>query len=276
MRSRTLQRIESAMRGETQKKTGERIAKILARAGVASRREVERMIADGRIAIHGKTLDTPATLVTTTKGITVDGKPVGKAEAPRLWCYHKPRGLVTTHRDPQGRPTVFEKLSQTLPRVISVGRLDLNSEGLLLLTNDGGLARHLELPANGWDRTYRARAFGKVEQGTLAGLKKGIEIDGIRYGAVRAALDKPQGGNLWLTVTIQEGKNREVRKVLEHVGLTVNRLIRTGYGPFKLGDLKPEQMVEIRNLKRYLPGYFGEPRKSKAGKRSHAHYRRKK
>ncbi len=267
------------------KPKGERIAKILARAGVASRREVERMIADGRIALNGKILETPATLVRNAKGITVDGNPVQKTEAARLWRYYKPKGLVTTHRDPRGRPTVFEKLPQNMPRVVSVGRLDINSEGLLLLTNDGGLARYLELPANGWDRTYRARAYGRATTETLAPLAGGVEIEGVRYGPVQAAIDTNQAGNLWLTVTIQEGKNREVRKVLEHVGLTVNRLIRIGYGPFKLGELNPEQLMEMKSLHQFLPGYFKQPaaaeKRKPAGHKGpnrnkhNAHHRRK-
>ncbi|MBL8548521.1 MAG: rRNA pseudouridine synthase [Hyphomonadaceae bacterium] len=224
---------------------GERIAKALARAGIASRREAERMIADGRVSVNGKTLESPAFNVTRKDDIRVDGKRIGAAEETRLWRYHKPAGLVTTHADPQGRPTVFEHLPRKLPRVISVGRLDLNSEGLLLLTNDGELARTLELPATGLTRTYRARAFGAVTQAELDGLSKGIEIAGVRYGPIEAQLDVKRGGNAWITLALKEGKNREVRRVLEALGLKVNRLIRTSYGPFELGTLEAGAVEEI-------------------------------
>lgn len=224
---------------------GERIAKYLARAGVASRRDIERLIADGRVKLNGKKLDTPAVKVTSADKVQVDGQLVGAAEPTRLWRYHKPSGLVTTHRDPQGRPTVFERLPQNLPRVVSVGRLDLTSEGLLLLTNDGAMARKLELPANGWIRRYRARAYGVIGQGELDTLHDGVTIDGIRYGRIEAKLERQQGANAWITVSIAEGKNREVRRVLEGLGLRVNRLIRTAYGPFQLGLLEPGQVEEI-------------------------------
>jgi 23S rRNA pseudouridine2605 synthase len=228
---------------------GERVAKALARAGVASRREIERMIAEGRVALNGKVLDTPAVKVRADDVLSVDGKPVAAAEAARVWRYHKPTGLVTTHKDPKGRPTVFEHLPPGLPRVISVGRLDLNSEGLLLLTNDGGLARALELPATGLARRYRARARGHVTQAKLDTLKDGLTVEGVRYGAIEATLDKARdsagGANLWITLTLAEGKNREVRRVLEALGLTVNRLIRLAYGPFQLGDLAPGQAAEV-------------------------------
>lgn len=223
----------------------DRIAKVLARAGVCSRRDAERLIAEGRVSVNGKKLDTPAFKVTAKDDIRVDGKRVAAAEPTRLWRYHKPSGLVTSHRDPQNRPTVFERLPPDMPRVISVGRLDLTSEGLLLLTNDGELARRLELPANGWIRRYRARAFGAVTQPELDELKKGITIEGVRYGAIDAALDRKQGGNAWITLALTEGKNREVRRVLEALGLKVNRLIRTAYGPFQLGALKPGEADEI-------------------------------
>ena len=216
---------------------GERIAKVLARAGLCSRRDAERLIADGRVAVDGKTLTTPAFTVTPENHITVDGKAVAAAEETKLWRYHKPAGLVTSHGDPRGRPTVFERLPPELPRVISVGRLDLNSEGLLLLTNDGGLARKLELPATGWARRYRVRVYGAVDEARLLKLEKGVTIDGLAYGSIRARLDSSQGGNAWLSVSLREGKNREIRKVMEHLGFFVNRLIRVAYGPFQLGNL---------------------------------------
>lgn len=224
---------------------GERIAKFLARAGVCSRRDAERLIADGRVKLNGKVLDTPAVKVTAQDKVLVDNRPVGAPAPTRLWRYHKPAGLVTTHRDPQGRPTVFDRLPPDLPRVVSVGRLDLNSEGLLLLTNDGALARRLELPANGWSRRYRARAFGRVEQAELDQLRDGIIVEGVHYGAIEAHLEKRQAANSWITLTLSEGKNREVRRVLEALGLKVNRLIRTSYGPFQLGTLAPGEVEEI-------------------------------
>jgi len=232
------------------KNSGERIAKVLARAGLASRREVERLIGLGQIAVNGRILDTPAVLVSQSDVITVDGKPIGKAEPTRLWRYHKPVGLMTTHKDPQGRPTVFEKLPQPLPRVISVGRLDLNSEGLLLLTNDGELARALEMPSTAWIRVYRVRALGHTTQAELDRLKAGTTVEGVVYGPMEATLDKRQDkadgrANIWLTVSITEGKNREVRKVLESIGLKVNRLIRLAYGPFLLGNLESGEVEEV-------------------------------
>lgn len=228
----------------------ERIAKVLARAGLASRREVERLIGLGKIAVNGRILETPAVLVSSTDVITVEGQPIGKAEPTRLWRYHKPVGLMTTHSDPQGRPTVFEKLPQPMPRVISVGRLDLNSEGLLLLTNDGELARALEMPSTAWVRQYRARALGHATQVDLDRLKNGTTVDGVIYGPMEATLDKRVDkadgrANIWLTVSITEGKNREVRKVLESIGLKVNRLIRLAYGPFLLGNLEPGDAEEV-------------------------------
>ncbi len=228
----------------------ERIAKVLARAGLASRREVERLIGLGKIAVNGRILETPAVLVSSTDVITVEGQPIGKAEPTRLWRYHKPVGLMTTHSDPQGRPTVFEKLPQPMPRVISVGRLDLNSEGLLLLTNDGELARALEMPSTAWVRQYRARALGHTTQAELDRLKNGTTVDGVIYGPMEATLDKRQDkadgrANVWLTVSITEGKNREVRKVLESIGLKVNRLIRLAYGPFLLGNLEAGDVEEV-------------------------------
>lgn len=242
---------KSDARNAAPKRT-ERVAKAMARAGIASRREVERLIGLGRVAVNGRILDTPAVLVTRDDVITVDGKPIGAAQATRVWRYHKPAGLVTSHNDPQGRPTVFDALPSGLPRVISVGRLDLNTEGLLLLTNDGELSRALELPTNGLVRHYRARARGRVTQAQLDRLKDGVTIDGERYGPIEAVLDKakePTDGkapaNLWISVTVAEGKYREVRKVLESVGLTVNRLIRLAYGPFQLGTLPAGSVEEV-------------------------------
>jgi 23S rRNA pseudouridine2605 synthase len=224
---------------------GDRIAKVLARAGICSRRDGERLIAEGRVSVNGKKLTSPALNVTGDDDIRVDGKPVAAAEPTRLWRYHKPVGLVTTHRDPKGRPTVFDNLPPALPRVISVGRLDLTSEGLLLLTNDGALARRLELPATGWLRRYRVRAYGRIEQDRLDALADGTEIAGTRYGPIRARIDRVQGANLWLSVSLAEGKNREVRKVLEALGLKVNRLIRIAYGPFQLGALAEGAAEEV-------------------------------
>jgi 23S rRNA pseudouridine2605 synthase len=224
----------------------QRIAKLLARAGIASRREVERMIAEGRVAIGGVTVETPATLLASLHGVTVDGKPV-KAPAPaRLFRYHKPAGLLTTERDPKGRPTIYDRLPRDLPRVMPVGRLDLSTEGLLLLTTDGELKRQLELPATGVERTYRARAFGAVTQEQLERLIEGVEIEGIRYGPIDANLERRTGRNFWIEMRLSEGKNREVRRVLEHLGLQVSRLIRTAYGPFALGDLPAGAVEEVR------------------------------
>lgn len=222
---------------------GERIAKRLARAGLCSRRDAERWIAEGRVSVNGKKLDSPACVVGEDDIIVVDGKPLPEAERTRVWRYHKPTGLVTTHKDDLGRPTVFERLPADMPRVISVGRLDLNSEGLLLLTNDGALARELELPSRGWVRRYRVRVFGRPTPEELASLEKGITVDGVRYGPIKAVLDSQAASNAWLTVSIQEGKNREIRKVMEHMGWDVSRLIRVAYGPFQLGNL-PEREVE--------------------------------
>ena len=220
------------------------MAKFLARAGVCSRRDAERLIAEGRVKLNGKVLDTPAVKVTGKDKIQVDGRPVGAAEPTRVWRFHKPTGLVTTHRDPAGRATVFEHLPNDMPRVISVGRLDLTSEGLLLLTNDGELARRLELPSNGWLRRYRARAFGRVEQQDLDTLKNGITVEGVRYGPIEARLERA-AANSWITLSLTEGKNREVRRVLEALGLKVNRLIRISYGPFQLGTLPIGAVEEI-------------------------------
>jgi 23S rRNA pseudouridine2605 synthase len=222
---------------------GERIAKVIARAGLASRREAEAWIAAGRVAVNGKLVASPALNVGARDRIEVDGQPLPMRERTRLFLYHKQRGLLTTHADPGGRPTIFSVLPKELPRLISVGRLDLNTEGLLLLTNDGGLARALELPATGWLRRYRVRAHGSVAQAQLDSLRRGITIDGVRYGEIEATVDRPQGSNVWLTFAIREGKNREVKNVLGHLGLAVNRLIRVSFGPFRLGDL-PEGAIE--------------------------------
>lgn len=241
---------------------GERVAKALARAGVASRREVERLIAAGRVALNGQVLTTPAVKVEPGDLLTVDGAVVGEREPARLFRYHKPVGLVTTHKDPQGRPTVFEKLPDGLPRLISVGRLDLNSEGLLLLTNDGGLARALELPATGLVRRYRARARGRINQAGLDRLRHGMTVEGVHYGPIEATLDKTkegaQGANVWITLTLAEGKNREVRRVLEALGLKVNRLIRLSYGPFALGTLGAGEVEEVgpRVIREQLSGFI--------------------
>jgi len=224
---------------------GERIAKFLARAGIASRREAEKLIEQGVVTVNGEVLSTPAFKVTPDMDIRVDGTRVAKPQSPRLWRYHKPDGLVTTHKDPQGRPTVFQALEGRLPRVISIGRLDLTTEGLLLLTNSGGLSRQLELPSNAWTRRYRVRAYGRTTQKALDGLHDGVNIDGIEYGPIRAKLDQQQGGNQWITLSINEGKNREVRNVMRHLGLTVNRLIRTAYGPFQLGKLPKGDYEEV-------------------------------
>jgi 23S rRNA pseudouridine2605 synthase len=224
----------------------QRIAKMLARAGVCSRRDAEKLIAEGRVVVNGQRLDTPAFKVTAKDKILVDGKPIAAAPETRLWRYHKPSGLVTTHKDPQGRPTVFERMPEDMPRVISIGRLDLTSEGLLLLTNDGALARKLELPSNNWIRRYRARAFGTIRQADLDELAMGLEVDGVKYGSIQAELDRQQGANAWITLSLTEGKNREVRRVLDALGLRVNRLIRIAYGPFQLGTLPIGMVDEVQ------------------------------
>ncbi len=224
----------------------QRIAKLLARAGIASRREIERMIEDRRIAIDGVPLETPATIVTSLKGITVDGNPVAAAEPTRLFRYHKPTGILTAERDMKGRATIYDKLPPGMPRTVPVGRLDLNTEGLLLMTTDGALKRRLELPSTGVPRSYRARAYGPVTQAQLEELIHGIEIDGVRYGQIDANLERRTGTNVWIEMTLKEGKNREVRRVLEHLGLRVSRLIRTRYGPFALEDLPPGEAEEVK------------------------------
>ena len=225
---------------------GERIAKVLARAGVASRRDAERMIQAGRVSVNGRTLDTPALHVTEGDRIAVDGKPLAQAEPARLWLYHKPAGLVTTARDEQGRRTIFDALPDDLPRVMSVGRLDLNSEGLLLLTNDGAIKRRLELPATGWLRKYRARINGRPQDEDFEPLRAGLSIGGERFQPMQVTLDRQQGANAWLTLGLREGKNREIRRAIEALGFVVNRLIRVSYGPFQLGNLKPGEVEEVR------------------------------
>jgi len=256
----------------------ERIAKVIARAGLCSRREAERWIAEGRVSIDGIRLDSPATTVPPGAAVTVDGKPLPAAGPARLWRYHKPKGVITTASDPQGRPTVFAQLPASLPRVLTVGRLDFNSEGLLLLTNDGALKRRLELPATGWTRRYRARVHGRVETDRLRALARGVRIDGIDYGPMEAVLERQSGANAWLNLALKEGKNREVRRVLEHIGLTVNRLIRVAYGPFQLGHLPPGEVREVpgKVLREQLgtnPPAAG-PAASQRKRKSHAHRRR--
>ena len=235
---------------------GERIAKAVARAGLCSRREAEAWIVAGRVAVNGAVISTPALNVVPGDQIAVDGKPLPERERTRLFLYHKPRGLVTSHADPQGRPTIFAALPKTLPRLLSVGRLDMNTEGLLLLTNDGGLARILELPATGWLRRYRVRAHGRVTQERLDTLRRGIVVDGVRYGPIEAQFEREQGANVWLVFAMREGKNREVKNVLGHLGLAVNRLIRVSFGPFQLGELPDGAVEEVRT--RHLREQLGE------------------
>jgi 23S rRNA pseudouridine2605 synthase len=236
----------------------ERIAKFLARSGVASRRDAERLIAAGQIAVNGQVVTNPGTRVGDNDVLTVDGRPIAQRERARLWRYHKPPGLVTTARDPQGRPTVFAALPKSLPRVISVGRLDINTEGLLLLTNDGGLARYLEHPAQSMARRYRVRVHGEPARSKMTELERGATVDGVRYRPVRVSIDNRKGSNCWISVTVSEGKNREIRKLMRYAGLQVTRLIRTGYGPFELGELASGAVEEVppQFLRRVLSGYF--------------------
>jgi 23S rRNA pseudouridine2605 synthase len=245
---------------------GERIAKYLARAGIASRRDAEKLIAEGKVKLNGKTVETPATFVAAGDKVAVEGKPVAAPERTRLFRYHKPDGLVTTHRDPQGRTTVFEKLPPGMPRVVSIGRLDITSEGLLLLTNDGELARRLELPSNGWLRRYRVRVHGRVDERALAALARGVTVEGVAYGPIEAGLDSRQGTNAWLTISLKEGKNREVRRVMAHLGLEVTRLIRVAYGPFQLGALPRGGVEEVhpRILREQL-GIGEKPQRRRGG-----------
>jgi 23S rRNA pseudouridine2605 synthase len=240
---------------------GDRIAKWLSRAGVASRRDVERLLAEGVIKLNGRTVSHPATFVSAGDVVQINGRVVDKPDRTRVWRYHKPEGLVTTHRDPEGRPTVFEKLKHQLPRVVSVGRLDLTSEGLLLLTNDGGLARQLELPSTGWLRRYRVRVFGVPNERALNSLAHGVTVDGVRYGPIEAGVDAKKGDNTWLSISLREGLNREVRRVMAHLGLSVSRLIRVAYGPFQLGMLERGGIEEIpaRVLREQLPADAGAP-----------------
>ena len=246
-----------------EKKSGERIAKVVSRAGLASRRDAEEWIVQGRVTVNGRVINSPALDVTANDVITVDGKPLPPRERTRLFMFHKPRGLMTTHADPEGRPTVFDNLPEGLPRLISIGRLDFNTEGLLLLTNDGGLARALELPDTGWLRRYRVRAHGEVTQAQLDELKKGVEVDGVKYGPIDATLERDQGANVWLVFAIREGKNREVRNVMAHLGLEVNRLIRVSYGPFQLAELAEGEVEEVKT--RVLREQLGEKIAALAG-----------
>jgi len=233
------------MSEDTPEKKGDRIAKVLARAGLCSRREAERWINDGRVRVNGDVLTSPALAVTDADTILVDGQPLPAAEQTRLWRYHKPPGLVTTNKDPEGRATIFERLPRELPRVMTVGRLDITSEGLLLLTNDGELARRLELPETAWTRRYRVRVFGIVDEARLAKLANGVSVEGQRYGPIIATLESRQKSNAWLDVKLKEGKNREVRRVMAHLGLDVSRLIRTAYGPFQLGNMARGLVEEV-------------------------------
>lgn len=246
---------------------GDRIAKVIARAGIASRREAERLIEAGRVSVNGVKINRAALNVTPADKVVVDGRALDAPEPARLWLYHKPTGLVTTNRDEQGRATIYDDLPEDLPRVMSVGRLDLNSEGLLLLTNDGGLKRKLELPSTGWLRRYRVRINGRPTDATFDPLRKGLTVDGERFQGMMVTLDRQQGANAWITVSIREGKNREIRRAMEAVGLSVNRLIRVSYGPFQLGQLKPGEVEEIRpRVLRDQLGMPQEPEVEKPGK----------
>lgn len=232
----------------TDDKKNERIAKLIARSGLCSRREAEKWIEAGRVEVDGVIISSPAMNVNEKNLILVDKKPLPSKEATRLWIFHKPKGCITSHKDPEGRMTIFDLLPENMPRVISIGRLDYNSEGLILLTNDGELARRLELPSTGWVRTYRARAFGTPDERKLAQLKKGVTIDGVRYAPAKIEMEKKQGGNSWIKISITEGKNREVRKMLSYAGMEVNRLIRVSFGSFKLGGLEVGEVREVRDF----------------------------
>lgn len=250
---------------------GERIAKLIARAGVCSRREAETLVAQGRVAVDGQTLDTPAVRVRPGQKVTIDGEALPASEPSRLWRFHKPRGVLTTAQDPEGRLTIYDGLPEDMPRVMPVGRLDLTSEGLLLLTNDGGLKRQLELPSTGWVRRYRVRVFGTVNEKDLAALANGLTVDGISYGPVQARLDSTRGRNSWLTFALREGKNREIRKLCEHLGYQVSRLIRVSYGPFQLGSLKEGTIEEVpgKTLREQLGNRLpAQPEQKKGGRRS--------
>ncbi|GBD42505.1 Ribosomal large subunit pseudouridine synthase B [bacterium HR39] len=252
---------------------GERIAKVSARAGLCSRRDAERLIAEGRVAVDGERIDTPAVRVRSDQVVTVDGRPLPEPAPPRLFRFHKPCGVVVAARDPQGRPTIYDILPRRLPRLMPVGRLDVASEGLLLLTNDGELKRRLELPATGWVRRYRVRAYGRVDPERLRELGKGIEIDGVRYGPVRVRLDAGEGANRWYTVTLREGKNREIRRIFEHLGLEVNRLVRVAYGPFQLGSLPKRAVEEVpgKVMREQLGGLLpAPPRETRRRRRAEA------
>ncbi len=244
---------------------GERIAKAIARAGFGSRREAERWIAEGRVSVDGQTLKTPATLVTDASVIKVDGQTLPKPQRSRLFRFHKPRGMLTTAHDPDGRPTIYDGMPKDLPRLMPVGRLDFNSEGLLLLTNDGELKRHLELPVTGLERQYRVRVHGIPTDEMLQRLKRGLTIEGVRYGSIKATVERAQGRNCWMVVTLTEGKNREVRRVLAFLGLIVNRLIRVSYGPFHLGELPRAVATEVapKMLRDLLPDFFAGEKKEK-------------
>lgn len=235
---------------------GERLAKRIARAGLCSRREAETWIEAGRVKVNGKKITSPALNITEADAVMVDGKLLQASEPTRMWLYHKPAGLVTSHKDPEGRPTVFENLPADLPRVISIGRLDLNSEGLLLLTNDGELARKLELPATGWIRKYRVRVYGAIAPSMIAEMQKGVSIDGVQYGSVEAVLDSQNGNNSWMTVSLREGKNREIRKIFEHFGCRVNRLLRVSYGSFQLASLGKGEVKEVQS--RVIKAFIGK------------------
>lgn len=249
---------DKPMKNETQNPKGEKIAKVMAHAGLCSRRDAEQWIADGRVVLNGSVLTDPAERVSNNDTIKVDGKIIGQKVPTRLFLYHKPVGLLTTHKDEHGRPTVFENLPKNLPRLISVGRLDLNSEGLLLLTTDGELSRYLELPATGWTRRYRVRVFGDLDEQALKDLEKGITVEGIHYGSIKVNIESRKGQNSWLSVSLKEGKNREIRRVMAALNLDVNRLIRQSYGPFQLGTMARGNVKEVYGevLRQQIPGYF--------------------